>query len=106
MYPGAQFLLLCNPAKHSIELKPFLLIKGCANGVVVFPGDSPNLFGRVSARGRQMQRIYSSVFRILPALNESFFLKFIQERHKAARKDCKAPAKFLLTKPWRLRDKP
>ena len=43
---------------------------------------------------------------MLPALNESFFLKFIQERHKAARKNCKALPEFLLTKPWRLGDKP
>jgi hypothetical protein len=106
MYSGAQFLFFCNPAKQNIELKPFLLTKGCANGVVVFPGDSPNLFGCVSARGRQMERIGSSVFGMLPALNESFFLKFIQERDKAARKDCKAPAEFLLTESWRLRDKP
>jgi hypothetical protein len=54
MYPGAQFLFLCNPAKQSIELKPFFLTKSRANGVVVFPRDSPNLFGCVSARGRQM----------------------------------------------------
>jgi hypothetical protein len=43
MDPGAQFLFLRNPAKQSIELKPLLPIKGRANGVVVFPGDAPNL---------------------------------------------------------------
>jgi hypothetical protein len=106
MDPGVQFLFLCNPGKQCIELKPFLLIKSRANGVVVFTGDSPNLLRCGSARSSQMQRIRSSVFCILPALNESFFLKFIKERHKAARKDCKAPAKLLLTKPWRQGDKP
>jgi hypothetical protein len=106
MYPGAQFLFLCNPAEQSVELRLFLLIKGCTNGIVVFSRDPSNLFSCVSTRGRQMERIRSSVFFMLPALNESLFLKFIQECHKAARQDCKALPEFLLTKSWRLGDKP
>jgi hypothetical protein len=96
MYAGTQSLLLCDAAQQSTELAPLVHIESGADGIIVLAGNAANLFCCDSAKRGEMQRIRPPVRRILPAFDQTTFLKFVQQRNQLARQDAQATGKLLL----------
>jgi hypothetical protein len=106
MYTGIQSLLVCDPAEQPVQLLPLVDIEGGANGVIMFACNTPNLFGHISARSSEVQRVGPPVCRILAAFNQASFLEFIQKRNELAWQDGQAAAKLLLAQPGGESDQP
>lgn len=96
MYAGAQSLLLRYPAQQGIELLPLMSIEGRADSVIMLPRNTANLFCRVSARRGQMQRIRPPILGTLTALDQTSFLKIVQQRNQLAWQDGQTTGELLL----------
>src|SRR5262249_28058521 len=106
VYARTKSLLVGDSAQQRVQLLPLLHSKSGANGIIVFAGNTSNLFCCTPAGSREVQRVAPPVRGILAAFDQPSFLEFIQERDELAGQDGQAPAQLLLAEPRRDCDQP
>jgi len=106
VHTRTESLLVCDLAEQPIQLLLLIGVESGANSIIVFAGDAPNLFSRVPARRREVQRVRSPVRWVLAALDQASFLEFVQEGNQLAGQDGQPASKLLLAETWGRCDQP